>query len=376
MLVPFSYNARSLWLRKTRTMLTVAGIGAVVAIYIVMTAVSGQMTRMFTLTPRGDEVIVLQAGAITPEFSQLSRAKVTWVASQPQVATEQGRPIISPELSLATHLTLPSGVGQDGMLRGIEASSVPFYREFVLEDGAPLTSGNGVVVGVQLARSMHLKVGDTLQFERQAWQVKGLFSMKGGVAEQEVWTDLDALCAAANRTDVTSFMVRTKSAAEALSLVDFVSNQRGEPVQALTSEAAFARVGGMSLWMSALGRFIAIIIALGAIFGGMNTMYAAVAQRHRELGVLRALGYRAGAILLSMLFESVLVGLLGGVVGAALAFGVARLPLNMPFLLEGGVPIHPGDVVAGVVLALLVGALGGFLPALQAGSVKVVDALR
>jgi putative ABC transport system permease protein len=376
MLVPFSYNVRSLWMRKTRTALTIAGIGAVVAIYIVMTAVSAQMTRMFKITPKADEVIILQAGAITPEFSQLSRAEVTWVASQTQVASEQGRPVISPELSLASHLTLPDGRGQDGMLRGIEPASLPFYREYALEEGTSLASGNGVLVGVQLARALRLKVGDTLGFERQQWPVKGLFSMKGGPSEQEVWTDLDTLCAAANRTDVTSFMVRTKSDAEALSLVAFVSNQRGEPVQALTSEMAYARVGGMSLWMSALGRFIAIIIALGAIFGGMNTMYAAVAQRHRELGVLRAIGFRAGAILLSMLSESVLVGLLGGAVGAVLAFVVARLPLNMPFLLEGGVPIHAGDVVAGLVLALLVGALGGFLPALQAGSVKGVDALR
>lgn len=376
MLVPFSYNLRSLWLRKTRTVLTVAGIGAVVAIYIVMTAVSAQMTRMFKLTPARDEVFILQAGAITPEFSQVSRAELTWLASHAQVATEGGRPAISPELSLAAQVMVPSGGVRDAMLRGVDPSSLWFYREFVLESGTPLRSGNGVLVGVQLARAMHVRLGDELAFERQRWPIIGLFSMKGQVAEQEVWVDLEALSAAANRTDVTSLLVCAKSPADAVSLVDAVSSQRAEPVQALTAEAAYARVGGMSLWMSALGRFIAIIIALGAIFGGMNTMYAAVAQRHRELGVLRALGYRAGAVLLSMLFESVLVGLLGGVLGALLAFGMARLPLNMPFLLEGGVPIHLADVAAGLVLALLVGGLGGLLPAVQAGSTKVVDALR
>ncbi len=376
MLVPLSYNLRSLWVRKTRTALTVLGIGAVVAVYVVMTAVSGQMKHMFKSTAQPDEVIVLQAGALTPEFSQVSRASATWLATQPQVVSEGGRPVISPELSLATSLTLPSGELQDGMLRGLEPANVHLYREFALAEGAPLTSGTGVLVGAQLARAQHLKVGDPLRFERTDWKVIGIFTAKGGVYEQEVWLDLDALGAAANRPDVTGFMVRTGGAAQAKALVDFVGAQRGEPLQALTAEAAFARVGGMSLWMSALGRFIAIIIALGAIFGGMNTMYAAVAQRSRELAVLRAVGYRSIAVLLSMLLESVVVGILGGVAGVTLAFAVARVPLNMPFLLEGGVPLGPADLGAGVVLALLVGVLGGLLPAMQAGAVKVVDALR
>jgi putative ABC transport system permease protein len=376
MFVPLAYNLRSLWLRKARTALTVLGIGAVVAVYIVMTAVGGQMQHLFKTTAQPDEVIVLQAGALTPEFSQASRAAATWLATQPQVAVEGGRPVVSPELALATRAVLPGGAEADLLLRGLEPANVPFYREFSLVKGAPLAAGTSVLVGVQLARARHLQLGDVLTFERTKWTVGGLFEARGGVYEQEVWVDLDALGAAANRPDVTGFLVRTRDADAAKALVDFVTGQRGEPLQALTALAAYARVGGMSLWMSALGRFIAIIIALGAIFGGMNTMYAAVAQRGRELGVLRAVGFRSGAILLSMLLESVVVGLLGGAVGMVLAFAVARVPLNMPFLLEGGVPLTGRDLGAGLVLALLVGALGGLLPALQAGSVKVVDALR
>ena len=376
MLVPFSYNLRSLWVRKARTGLTVAGIAAVVAVYVVMTAVSGQMKHMFKTTAQPDEVIVLQAGAITPEFSQVSRTAATWLATQSQVASEGGRPVVSTELALASRLTLPGGRELDGLLRGLEPASVAFYREYALVDGAPLQAGTAVLVGVQLARAQGLKVGDVLSFEGAKWTVGGVFSAKGGVYEQELWVDLDALGAAANRADVTGFMVRTQSAAEAKALVDFVGNQRGEPLQALTAEASFARVGGMSLWMSALGRFIAMIIALGAIFGGMNTMYAAVAQRSRELGVLRALGYRKLSVMLSMLFESILVGVLGGAAGLVLAFAVARVPLNMPFLLTGEVPLGAGDLGAGLALGLVVGALGGFLPALQASGAKVVDALR
>jgi putative ABC transport system permease protein len=376
MFVPLVYNLRSLWLRKTRTALTVLGVGAVVAVFIVMTAVSAQMRHQFKTNAQPDEVLVFQAGALTPEFSQANRASATWLATQPQVATEGGRPVVSPELSVATRVALPGGKEADLQLRGVEPANVSLHREFALVEGTPLAGGSSVLVGVQLARSLHLAVGDVLTFSRSRWTVSGLFSAHGGISEQEVWGDLDAFAAASNRSDVSLFLIRTRSPAEGKALVELVNGQRSEPLQAFTAEAAYARVGGMSLWMSALGRFIAIVIALGAVFGGMNTMYTAVAQRSRELAVLRAVGYRSGAILLSMLLESLVVGLLGGVVGLLLAFAAARVPLNMPFLLEGGVPLHAADLVAGLVLALVVGALGGLLPALQAGAVKVVDALR
>jgi putative ABC transport system permease protein len=376
LLVPLSYNLRSLWQRKTRTGLTVAGIAAVVAVYVVMTAVSVQMRHMFKGNAQPDEVVVLQAGAMIPEFSQVNRAEATWLATQPQVVQVGGRPVVSPELSLASHVTLPDGQSANVLLRGVEPANLAFHRELAVVEGKPLADGTAVLVGVQLARSRHLQVGDVLTFERTPWTVGGLFSAQDGVYEQEVWVGLDALAAAANRSNVTGFTVRTRDAAAAKSLVDAILAQHSEPLQAMTSDASFARVGGMSIWMATLGRFIALIIALGAVLGGMNTMYAAVAQRGRELGVLRAIGYRSGAVLLSMLLESVVVGLLGGLVGLGLAFAVARAPITMPYLLEGGIPLGASDLMAGLELALLVGALGGLLPALQAGSVKVVDALR
>lgn len=262
------------------------------------------------------------------------------------------------------------------MLRGIEPESVHFYREVKVTEGSPLSSGTTVLVGVQLARAHRLKVGDTLSFERSQWTIGGLFEADGAFYEQEVWVDLDALSAAANRTEVTSFMVRCNSIADTQVMVDAINSQRTEPLLAMTSTAAFKRVGGMSIWMAALGQFIAMLIALGAVFGGMNTMYAAVATRSREIGILRAIGFRSGAVLLSMWLESMMVGMLGGLAGVLLAFAMARVPLNMPFLLERSVTLHTGDVVAGLVLALIVGGLGGLLPSLQAARVNVVDALR
>ena len=379
MLVPISYNVRSLMLRKARTGLTILGIASVVSVFVVMTSVSAHMKQLFKTTGQPDEVIVTQAGAIIPEFSQASRASATWLATQPQVAGVGGQPVVSPELGMSSVVTLPGGrQTRDGLIRGLEPGAVAYYREVSLTSGAPLGAADAtrVIVGAQFARAHKLQLGDVLTFERAKWTVGGTFSAGGSVYEQEIWVDLDALSAATNRVSVTSFMVRALSDTHATALVDAIGAQRSEPLMAMTAPAAWARMGGMSVWMATLGRFIAIIIALGAIFGGMNTMYSAVAQRSREIAILRAVGYRRASVLLSMLFESVVVGLLGGVLGAVMAFGVALVPLKMPFLLEGGVLLRTPDLVAGLVLGLLVGALGGILPAAQAGALKAVDALR
>ena len=375
MWVPVSYNLRSLTERRGRTFLTLFGIAAVVSVFIVMSSVSGQMSSLFRTTGQADEVVVMQAGSVNPEFSAVSRSSAGWLKTQDGVAQAGAAgPAVSPELSLASRLekTPPADV----MLRGVDPVALSFYREIKVDSGAAPAPGKRVLVGKQLARAQRIAKGDTLSFEGGAWVVAGIFDGGGTVYEQEIWTDLDDLAAATRRPGPTHFTVRATSPEAAKALVARVNDQHAEPLQALTSAAAYARIGGMSLWMSALGQFIAVTIALGAVFGGMNTMFSAVAHRRREIGILRTVGYRPFAILASFLFESLLLGLAGGLLGAALSFGVARLPLKIPFLIENQVGIGLGNIGSGMVLALAVAVLGGFLPALQAARMQVVQALR
>ncbi len=376
MFVPLRYNLRSLALRRVRTALTVIGIGAVVSVYVVMSSVSDQIRTLFKQTGGPDEIIVTQAGALNAEFSSVSRASATWLRTQGRVAQDAGGvPRVSPELMLSSQL-VRNGVAGNVLLRGVSAGVMPWYQDVRVAEGGPLGPGKRIMVGRQIARARKLHVADAVDLEGERWTVAGVFTADGTVYEQEIWLDVDELGAAANRADLTHFTVWTRGAADARALVDEVNGQRAEPLQALTAEAAYARVGGMSVWMSALGKFIAIIIALGAVFGGMNTMFTAVASRAREIGILRAVGYRGGAILVSFLLESATVGLAGGVLGGALAFAVARVPLHMPYLLDGEVVIRSGDLVAGLVLSAVVSLAGGFVPALQAARVRVVDVLR
>lgn len=374
MWIPVSYNMRSLVERRGRTALTLFGIAAVVSVFIVMNSVSAQMKALFGTTGRRDEVVVMQAGSVNPEFSSVSRGSSGWLKTQDGVAQGASGPLVSPELSLASRIE--DSPPADIMLRGVDPIALTFYREVKLVHGTPPAPGKKVIVGQKLARTRRLSVGDTLTIEGAAWNVAGIFSAGAAVYEQEIWTDLEDLAATARRPGPTHFTVRTVSPEAAKALVARVNDQHAEPLQALTSEAAYARIGGMSIWMSALGQFIAVVIALGAVFGGMNTMFSAVAHRRREIGILRTVGYRPAAILASFLFESLLIGLVGGLLGAALSFGVARLPLKIPFLVGNNVGIGAGNITSGLLLAVGVAVLGGFLPALQAARMQVVHALR
>ncbi len=376
MLVPLRYILRSIAQRRVRTALTVLGIAAVVAVYVVMTSVSGTMRSMFRATGQPDEVLVSQAGALTPEFSFVPRTTATWLRTFPQVAADaQGEPLVSPELALSARLE-HQGQRKDVALRGVSASAKSVYREIALREGAWCGPGKRAMVGLQLARALNVKAGDVLHLEKEAWAVAGVFEAGGRLYEQEVWLDLDELGAASNRTDLTTVLLRVRSPELTRPLVEELAAQRRQPLQAMAARDAYARVGGMSMWAASLGQFIALIIALGAVFGGMNTMFSAVAGRVREIGILRAVGYRAPAVLLSFLAESVAIGFAGGVLGVALALVIGRVPLNMPFVVSSEMAVSPRAMVSGLILSAAVGFLGGFLPAWQASRLKIVEVLR
>lgn len=376
MLVPLRYNLRSIAQRRVRTSLTILGIAAVVAVYVVMTSVSGTMRSMFRATGQPDEVLVSQAGAITPEFSFVPRTAVTWLRTFPQVAADaQGEPLVSPELALSARLE-HRGRRKDVSLRGVSPAAKAIYREVAVREGAFCGPGKRAMVGVQLARALDVKVGDVLRLEKEDWAVAGIFDAGGRLYEQEVWLDVDELGAASNRTDLTTILLRVKSPELTRPFVEELGSQRRLPLQAMAARDAYARVGGMSMWAASLGQFIALIIALGAVFGGMNTMYSAVAGRVREVGILRAVGYRSAAVLLSFLTESMAIGLAGGALGVGLALIIGRVPLNMPFVVGSDMALSARAMVSGLVLSAAVGLLGGFLPAWQASRLKIVDVLR
>jgi putative ABC transport system permease protein len=374
-MVPLRYTLRSLRRRKARTGMTVLGVALAVTIYSVMSSVGSTMVRSFRTTGAPREVVIAQAGALTTEFSNIPRGSLSYVQTLDGIATAGGRPLATPELWLQCILQT-GGRARDVSVRGVTDLAPLVYRQVRLAGGRWPGPGHEAAMGRSVADRLGLAVGDTVRFEGVTWTVVGLLDGGGRVYDQEIWVDLDALAAAASRLSYSSYTVVVADTAAIPSLVEAVNEGRRYPLTAQQAAAFYARTGGMEIFMAYLGTFISIIIAIGAGFAGMNTMYAAVAGRQREIGVLRALGFGRSTILSSFLLESLVLALVGGAIGLAFGSVLSMVRVDLPLLPSTHITLGASQVLESVALALGVGLLGGGLPALRAARLAVVDALR
>jgi len=239
-----------------------------------------------------------------------------------------------------------------------------------------------MVVGRKLAaRYPSLAPGHDLRFGRREWKIVGVFSDDDSARESEVWTDLDVLTQDIRYADgfATLHVVTRPGMADALK--ESLDTDNRLKVEAVSEKEFYARESGFVDQLRALGMIVAMILAVGSIFGGMNTMYAAVARRTSEVGVLRVLGFTRFDILLSFLIESVLIGVAGGIAGVILGLLVTEATGFASHLMSVGsfifkFRITPGTLVAGLVAGAIIGSLGGLLPAWRASRIGLIDSLR
>jgi ABC-type antimicrobial peptide transport system permease subunit len=364
-LLPLSYvlrNAR----RRLRTGLTVAGIALVVAVYFLMGSVAETLVRSFRSTGAADEVVLVQAGALTVAYSNVERGTLTWVQTLDGVAAEDGRPLVSPELALGSVVAL-NGSERKISLRGVTSIAPSVYRQVRLATGRWPGPGRRAAIGPAAAAKLGVRLGERLDIEGDSWQIAGLLDSGGRVYDQEIWLDLDELAAAANRTTYSGYTLRATSSTAVPDLVETINEGRRFPLSAQPASEFYQRTAGMAFFMASLGELVAFVVAIGAVFGGMNTMYAAVAARRREIAVLRALGYRRPAILGAFLLESLLIALAAGVLGILLGTAIA---------LGGAVGLAPRQALSALLLSAAIGLLGGGLPAFQAARTAIVEQLR
>jgi putative ABC transport system permease protein len=374
-MLPLRYFTRNLMRRKLRAAATVAGVAIAIGLYSAMSAVGSSMVSAFVSTGAADEVVISQAGSLNVEFSEIDRNTLTWVQTLEGVVQVAGRVQVSPELYLRG-VGIIDGRQHDLVLRGVTETASSTYAQVTLEEGRWPGADHTVTVGRRLARRLGLAIGSTLQLENGRFTVAGILGSGGRVYDQEVWLNLDVLAAHLNRTTYSSYTLRTTSPSSAAALVATVNSSRRFPLTAMRAASFYARSGGMALAIAGVARFIGIIITIGAMLAGMNVMYSSVAARRREIGVLRALGYRRGSILAAFICESLLLCGAGGALGLLIASGIALVPLDLPYLGAQRVFIAGPQVVGGLSLAAAVGVLGGLLPALQAARLELVDALR
>ncbi len=377
MALPLKYNVRSLLERKSRTLLTVLGIGAVIAVFVAMVSFAHGLTAGFARTGVPDNVVVLQRSAFSQSLSSLPRSSNDVIRYFDRVRREGDVPLASPELHVEPWVTLSGRAGEIFMAaRGVQPIFFRIMDRLKVTQGSPELRGNKVLLGpAARAKLGGLGLGDTLVFFGERWTVGGLFEAGGSSLEFAMLADLDDLMRAAQRDELSSFTLKANGPADVAPLVRALEADRRILVTAMAENDYYRASGKTYAIIGQLGLLVSIIVSLGAIFGGMNTMYTAVAGRTREIGTLRAIGFSGTSILASFLAEAVLLGSAGGVLGVAVGSLVSGARVNV-MTASVRFTVTPAVAAAGLLLSIAVGVLGGLPPALRAARLRVVQAIK
>ena len=384
MLIPLKYNFRSLRVRRLTTLMTALGIGLTVSVFIAVMALVEGMRETFVSTGEALNLLVIRQGSLTETMSVLDREAVEVIKFLDGVALDtQGEPLVTADRIVFINQPRKSGEPSNLLLRGVGPQVLK------LRPGLRLVAGRWFRPGFReltLSRSIAERfqdcgLGDRLQTGRAEWTVVGIFDAGRTAYGSELWTDVNDLGNAFERQLYSSVLLQARDAAALAGLAETISTDRRLKFKAQREQDYFAEQTKAATPIQAVGWVIAVIMAVGSCFAAMNTMYAAVAHRTREVGMLRVLGFRRWAVLVSFEVEAVLLALLGGVLGGLLSLplnGVATGTTNWVTFSEltFAFRITPALLLKGMVFAAVMGALGGFLPAFRAAQQGVVTALR
>ena len=384
--IPLRYIVRNLRTRKLTTILTSAGMALVVFVFAAVQMLDTGLRATLVATGQPDNILVTRRGAGTEISSAVERTQAAIIESQPEIAFGgDGRRLVSRETVIL--ITLPkrgTGVATNVTTRGIGAAGLALRPQLHITEGRMFRFGSSeIIVGQSISRRFNgASVGQRMRFGGRDWTVVGVFAAGGSAFDSEVWGDADQLMQAFRRQAYSSVVARLTDAA---ALEPLVRRIEGDPRLTLDikPEREFYEEQSrlMSNFISYLGLTLSVIFSIGAMIGAMITMYGAVANRVAEIGTLRALGFRRASVLWAFLFESILLGAVGGVVGIALASSMQLVQistLNWQSFSELAFrfTLTPRIVFSSFIFALLMGVLGGFLPAVRAARLNIIDALR
>jgi len=386
-MVPITYNLRNLTERKGTTLMTALGIALTVAVLVIALALTAGLSAVFSGSGDPRQLIVLRKGTDAELTSSVSNEATNIIRQMPRIAKNaEGTPLVSPEL--LTVVNLPSVDSPEGMnvtVRGVLPVGLTM-RTLKMEEGKMFEPGRRqLIVGDAIARRYpSAKLGSSLKFGKSTWEVVGVFSAGESATNSEIWTDLDQLRGDYDRNgQCSSILVRLNDAGDLKATAQAMADDQQLGVQAIAEKQYYANLtqSPTSIFLQSLGYGVAVIMAIGSAFAATNTMYAAVARRSKEVGTLRALGFSRGSILLSFMFESVCLSLLGGIIGVFLAFpinglttGVGNFSTFSDIAFKFKVSLVA--VIFGLIFAAVIGAVGGFLPAWAASRKDIVQSMR
>lgn len=386
MAIPLHYIARNVWARRLTTTLTAGGLALVVFVFATMLMLDAGLKQTLVTTGERDNVVVIRKGAETEIQSAVSREQAAAMEMYPSIAmTSDGHPMASREavvlISLTkTGYTTPSNV----VIRGISPLGLPMRPQVRLTEGRMFRPGSAeIIVGSSIAKGYgNVRIGDHLRFAQRDWTVVGHFDAGGSGFDSEIWGDVDQLMQSFRRTGYSSMVLRLANTDDfdkfrtAIDVDPRLSNEAKREQQFYSDQSR-----ALSQFINILGLTLTTIFSIAAMIGAMITMYASVAHRVGEIGTLRALGFQRINVLAAFLVEAVLLGLVGGVAGLICAslmqfasFSTTNFQtfadLSFRFVLT------PAIVVKTLLFSMAMGLIGGFLPALRASRLNIVDALR
>jgi ABC-type lipoprotein release transport system permease subunit len=386
-MIPIVYNVRSVVQRPVSTALTALGVGLVVAVFIGMLALANGFSVALAKTGSDRNVIVLRKGADSELSSGLGRDVASMIGSDPHVATgPDGRPLVSPEVYVLIPLSKSFDTTQiaNVVVRGVSEQAWQVRNNVTITAGQKPASGRAeICVGNRLTqRFPHTKVGETLRFGGRDWTVSCNFTAAGSAFESEIWGENEQFMPVFRGEVFQSITFRLKDPAAFPEAQRALQGDKRFTVDAHREAEFYAQQSQLlGRILSFLAVMITAIMAVGAVFGAINTMYAAIASRAPEIGVLLTLGFRPGSVLLSFLAESAFIALIGGVLGCLFALplnGIVTSTTNWSSFSEIAFSfrVTPALLLVGMIFAVVMGIVGGFFPALRAARLQVVQALR
>ncbi|MCX6552448.1 MAG: ABC transporter permease [Acidobacteria bacterium] len=380
-------NLRTITQRLSSSAVAVVGIAGVVAVFVSVLSMGEGFRRTMATTGSPDTAIVMRSGADSEMVSILGREDVRIIGDAPGVRRGGDGPFASAELFVIVDLLKrSSNTTANVPLRGVGAQAFRVRPNVKIVEGRMFQAGRNELIVGRGANTQFVgtDVGRTLRWGQNEWKVVGVFDAGGTFSDSEIWCDATVLQPAYRRgNSFQTVYAKLESPAAFTRFKDALTTDPRLNLKVVRETDYFEEQSQMvSTLITTLGSLIAFLMGIGAIFGAVNTMYSAVAARTREIATLRALGFGGGPVVVSVMVESLLLAIVGGAIGGAIAYfgfnGFRTSTINWQTFSQVAFAftVTPGLVIAGIVYAVVMGLLGGLLPAVRAARLPIVSALR
>ena len=385
MALPLKYNFQNVFIRWRATVATILGVALVVAVYILVQSLAAGLEKSSRNTGDPRNLMIVRKGSTAESSSQVTREQLKTFQYLPQIArNEKNEPLISADVLVLISLPRHDGTGEANVtVRGITLIGMQLRPQVTLVEGRWFTPGKReAVVSAKLTqRFANCQIGQQFKTGAHYLTVVGIMSGGNSAFDSEIWMDADEARSIFDRENYSSVLARTVDEAAAAEIIRRIESDKRLPLRVDYEVKYYSEQTRTAMPIKILGNFLATAMSIGAVFAAMNTMYASVGARTREIGTLRVLGFRRRTILTSFIVEGVILASIGGVLGCLLSlpmhgYSTGTISFNSFSEVIFQFRITPLLAAKGILFSILVGIVGSLLPAVRASRLPVISALK